>query len=177
MIGCGGIGLSAINAAAIAGAGRIVAVDRTPAKTEMALAFGATDFVDASAGDAAKQVRELTGGGVHHAIEAVGLAATAEQAFAMLRRGGVATIVGMIPVDQKVSVPGWQFLAEKTLRGSLMGSNQFRTDMPWFVDLYLHGRLKLDEMVSAHRPLSEINEAYDDMRRGTMTRTVIDFPH
>jgi S-(hydroxymethyl)glutathione dehydrogenase/alcohol dehydrogenase len=67
-------------------------------------------------------------------------------------------------------------LSEKRLQGSLMGSNQFRNDMPWFIELYLDGRLKLDEMVSAHRPLSQINEGYDTMRQGVGTRTVIDFP-
>jgi S-(hydroxymethyl)glutathione dehydrogenase/alcohol dehydrogenase len=175
VIGCGGIGLSAINAAMIAGAGRIIAIDRAAAKADMARSFGATDFIDAGAGDAAKQVRELTGGGVHHAIEAVGLAATAEQAFAMLQRGGVATIVGMIPVDQKVSVPGWQFLSEKTLRGSLMGSNIFPVDVPRLVDFYLAGKLHLDALISRRIPLEQVNEAFAEMKGGAIARSVVTF--
>jgi S-(hydroxymethyl)glutathione dehydrogenase/alcohol dehydrogenase len=175
VIGCGGVGLSAINAAAIAGAGRIIAVDRVAAKKEISRSFGATDFIDASQGDAGKQVRNLTHGGVDHAIEAVGLAATAEQAFAMLARGGVATLVGMIPVDQKISLPGWQFLAEKTLRGSLMGSNVFPVDVPRLVDFYLSGKLHLDALISRRIPLGQVNEAFAEMKRGAIARSVVVF--
>jgi S-(hydroxymethyl)glutathione dehydrogenase/alcohol dehydrogenase len=175
VIGCGGIGLSAINAAAIAGAGRIIGIDRSPAKEALARSFGATDFIDAAAGDPAKQVRELTGGGVHHAIEAVGLAATAEQAFAMLGRGGIATIVGMIPVGQQISLPGWQLLAEKQLRGSLMGSNIFPVDVPRLVDFYLAGRLHLDHLISRRIPLEQVNQAFAEMKSGAVARSVITF--
>ncbi|MFT4025523.1 MAG: Zn-dependent alcohol dehydrogenase [Novosphingobium sp.] len=175
VVGCGGIGLSTINAAALAGAGRIVAVDMVAEKEALARQFGATDFVDASAGDAAKQVRELTGGGVHHAIEAVGLAVTAEQAFAMLRRGGTATVIGMIPVTQKVSIPGYQLLGEKTLRGSLMGSNVFPVDVPRLVDFYMAGKLHLDAMISRRIGLGEVNEAFAEMKDGRIARSVVIF--
>jgi S-(hydroxymethyl)glutathione dehydrogenase/alcohol dehydrogenase len=175
VVGCGGIGLSAINAAAIAGAARIIAVDQHVEKEALARTFGATDFVDASTGDAAAQVRDLSGGGVHHAIEAVGLAATAEQAFAMLRRGGVATIVGMIPVKERISIPGWQMLGEKSLRGSLMGSNIFPIDVPRLVDFYLAGRLHLDQMISRRIPLEEVNEAFVEMKQGKVARSVVVF--
>ena len=97
VIGCGGIGLNAIQGAAIVGAGRIIAVDRSPSKLELAQTFGATDVVDASAVDPVGAVLELTGGGVDFSFEAIGLTATAQQAFAMLRKGGTATIIGMIP--------------------------------------------------------------------------------
>lgn len=175
IVGCGGIGLSAINAAAIAGAGRIVAVDRVAEKEELARSFGATDFVNASGDDPAKQVRELTGGGVHHAIECVGLAATTEQAFAMLRRGGVATVVGMIPVTDKVSIPGWQLLGEKSLRGSLMGSNLFPVDVPRLVDFYMAGKLRLDELIARRIGLGEVNEAFAEMKGGKVARSVVIF--
>jgi S-(hydroxymethyl)glutathione dehydrogenase/alcohol dehydrogenase len=175
VIGCGGVGLSAINAAAIAGAGRIIAVDQVAAKKELSRSFGATDFIDASQGEVGKQVRNLTNGGVDHAIEAVGLAATAEQAFAMLTRGGVATLVGMIPVDQKISLPGWQFLAEKTLRGSLMGSNVFPIDVPRLVDFYLAGKLHLDALISRRIPLGQVNEAFAEMKGGAIARSVVVF--
>jgi S-(hydroxymethyl)glutathione dehydrogenase/alcohol dehydrogenase len=175
VIGCGGIGLSAINAAVIAGAGRIIAIDMVPAKRDLAMAFGATDFIDASQGEVPARVRELTGGGVHHAFEAIGKAATAEQAFKMLARGGAATIIGMIPVGEKVSIAGWEFLSEKTLRGSLMGSNRFPVDVPRLIDFYLSGRLHLDQLISRRIKLEAVNDAFDEMKRGEIARSVIIF--
>src|SRR5580658_7070753 len=100
VIGCGGVGLAAINGAAIAGAGRIIAIDMSPAKDNMARHFGATDFICAADTDPVKTVLEMTKGGVHHSFEAVGLKKTTEQAFGMLRRGGAANIIGMIPIGQ-----------------------------------------------------------------------------
>jgi S-(hydroxymethyl)glutathione dehydrogenase/alcohol dehydrogenase len=175
VIGCGGIGLNCIQGARIAGAGRIIAVDRLELKLKMAEQFGATDLVDASAGDPVAQVQEISGGGVHYAFEAIGLKQTAEQAFAMLRRGGVATVIGMIPIGQTVEVPGFELLYEKRLQGSNMGSNRFRIDMPRYVDLYLQGRLKLDELVSARIGLDEINEGFEAMKGGEVARSVIVF--
>ena len=159
VIGCGGIGLSCVNGAAIAGAARIIAVDTQAAKLDLARTFGATETVDASAGDAVAEVRELTGGGVHHAFEAIGLKATAEQAFQMLRNGGTATIIGMIPPGQKVQLHGVDFLFEKKIQGSMMGSNRFRVDMPRFIDFYLQGRLHLDALISNRIGLGDVNAA------------------
>src|SRR3954451_16607811 len=107
VIGCGGIGLNCVQGAALAGASRVVAVDMLPMKLELAKEFGATDTVDASAGDPVKQVLELTGGGVDYSFEAIGLKVAAEQAFGMLRRGGTATVIGMIPIGQTVEIPGF----------------------------------------------------------------------
>ncbi|HKI73674.1 MAG TPA: Zn-dependent alcohol dehydrogenase, partial [Pseudomonadales bacterium] len=160
VIGCGGVGLSCINGAAIAGAGRVIAVDMVQPKLEMAKTFGATDIVNGNDGDVVEQVRELTGGeGVQYAFEAIGLKATAEQAFSMIRRGGTATIIGMIPVGVKIELTGSAFLQEKKIQGSMMGSNRFRVDMPRFIDFYLQGKLHLDEMVSKRISLSQVNEA------------------
>lgn len=175
VIGCGGIGLSAINGAAIAGAGRIIAVDMAPEKRELAQAFGATDFVCAAEGNAVEQVIELTGGGVNHAIECVGSKRTCEQAFLMLRRGGTATVVGMVPVGQNIEIPGNLMLQEKKLQGSLMGGNRFPIEMPQLVDFYMQGRLKLDELVSRHVRLEQINEAYEELKTGKLARSVIMF--
>ncbi len=175
VIGCGGVGLNCVQGAAIAGAGRVVAVDTLPWKLELARAFGATDAIDATAGDPVGQVRELTGGGVEYSFEAIGLKATAEQAFAMLRSGGTATIIGMIPEGGRIELPGSDFLDEKKIQGSNMGSNRFRIDMPRYVDLYLGGRLKLDELVSARIGLDEINDGFEAMRRGEVARSVIVF--
>jgi S-(hydroxymethyl)glutathione dehydrogenase / alcohol dehydrogenase len=175
VIGCGGIGLNAIQAAALVGAGRVIAVDRVPSKLELARTFGATDTVDASAGDAVGTVIEMTGGGVDHAIEAIGLKSTAEQAFAMLKMGGTATVIGMIPIGEKVEVDGFALLMEKRLQGSNMGSNRFRVDMPQYVDWYLAGKLKLDELVSATMPIEQINEGFATLRSGEVARQLITF--
>jgi S-(hydroxymethyl)glutathione dehydrogenase/alcohol dehydrogenase len=175
VIGCGGIGLSAIQGGRIAGANKVIAVDMNPSKLELAQALGATHVVNPADGDAVDQVRELTGGGVHNSFEAVGLKETAEQAYRMLRPGGQATVIGMIPVGTKVEIHGPDLLSEKTLTGSNMGSNQFRTDMPRFVDMYLDGRLMLDEMVSKTIDLEQINEGFDEMKAGNVARSVIAF--
>ncbi|MCP3020635.1 Zn-dependent alcohol dehydrogenase [Cupriavidus basilensis] len=177
VIGCGGIGLATINSAAIAGAGRIIAIDRVPGKLELARQFGATDVINAADVDAVEAVRELTRGGVHHAFEAIGLKQTAEQAFSMLRRGGTATVIGMIAPGVKIEIKGTDFLAEKRIQGSMMGSNRFPVDMPRLVDFYLSGKLKLDELISRRMPLENINEAFDELRRGELARSVIMFEH
>ena len=175
VIGCGGVGLSCINGAALAGAGRVIAVDKVPSKLELARKFGATDTVNAGDGDPVEQVRALTGGGVHYSFEAIGLSVTAEQAFRMLQRGGTATVIGMIPPGDMVSIHGPDFLQEKTIQGSMMGSNHFRVDMPRFVDFYLQGKLHLDDMVASRIKLSDINDAMAQLETGEVARNVIVF--
>ena len=175
VIGCGGVGLSCINGAAIAGAGRIIAIDMVDSKLAMAKEFGATDIVNGSNGDAVQQVMELTGGGVQYSFEAIGLKQTAEDAFNMLRAGGAATIIGMIPVGTKIELMGAAFLQERKIQGSFMGSNRFRIDMPRFIDFYLQGKLHLDQMISKRIQLEQINEAFADMKTGALARSVIVF--
>ena len=175
VIGCGGVGLAAINGAAIAGAGRIIAIDRIASKLALAKQFGATDVIDASDGDAVKQVLEMTGGGVHHSFEAIGLKATAEQSFRMLRRGGTANVIGMIPVGVKIELNGSDFLGERRIQGSFMGSNRFPVDMPRLVDFYMSGKLNLDALISRRIRLDEVNSAFDELKRGELARSVIVF--
>jgi S-(hydroxymethyl)glutathione dehydrogenase / alcohol dehydrogenase len=175
VIGCGGIGLNVIQGARLAGAGRIIAVDRVPVKFELAKQFGATDTVDASADDPVKAVMEMTGGGVDHAFEAIGLKATAEAAYGMLKSGGTATVVGLLPFGATIEIPGLSLLGERKLQGSLMGSNRFRVDMPRIVDLYLQGRLDLDNLISARISLDEVNEGFKAMQGGEVARSVIVF--
>jgi S-(hydroxymethyl)glutathione dehydrogenase/alcohol dehydrogenase len=177
VFGAGGIGLSTINGAAIAGAGRIIAIDRDPFKFDLAKTFGATDVVDAGAGDAVEQIKALTGGGVDYAFECIGLKQTAEQSFACLRPGGAATIIGMIPLGTKIELHGFDFLRERRIQGSLMGSNRFRTDMPRLIDFFMQGRLHLKEMVSQRIRLDQINEGFEAMKRGGTARSVIVFDH
>ena len=175
VIGCGGIGLSAINGAAIAGAGTVIAIDIGPAKLEMALTFGATHTIDASLHDPVEAVRHLTNGGVDHAFEAVGSKATAEQAYEMVRYGGTAVVIGMVPQGQKLEIDAESLLMEKTLTGSNMGSNRFREDMPQLVEFYLDDRLHLDAMITRRMALDDINEAFAAMRSGEVARSVIVF--
>ncbi len=175
VIGCGGIGLNCIQGALIGGAGRIIAIDTVPDKLEMAREFGATDVLDAAHGDVVERVRALTAGGVDYSFEAIGAKSAAEQAFAMLARGGTATIIGMIPVGQTIELDGAMFLGERRVQGSVMGSNRFRIDMPRYINWYRQGRLKLDELVTQRLPLAEINRAFADMVAGRVARSVITF--
>ena len=177
VIGCGGIGLSAINGAAIAGAGRIIAVDILESKLDLARQLGATDVVNATEGDPVAHVKALTAGGVEYSFEALGLKETAEQAFRMLRPSGVATIIGMVPEGQKIEVDAVELIDDRTLQGSNMGSNAFRVDMPRFVDFYLAGKLQLDQMIAKRIPLEKINDAFDELQRGDFARSVVVFDH
>ena len=177
VIGCGGVGLSAINGAAIAGAGRIIAVDINGSKLNLAKHFGATDVVNAADTDPVEAVKELTGGGVAYSFEALGRKETSEQAFRMLRTGGVATIIGMVPQGQMMEIEAAELLYDRKLQGSNMGSNSFRVDMPKFVEFYLDGKLKLDEMISRRIKLEQINEAFEEMKAGEVARSVITFDH
>ena len=176
VLGCGGVGLSCINGAAIAGAARIIAIDREPAKLELAKRFGATDGV--LAGDTlVKQIKEMTQGGVQYSFEAIGLKETVEAAFRMLRPTGTATVIGMVPVGVKVELQAIEFLQEKKLQGSLMGSNRFRTDFPRYAQFYLQGRLKLDELISDRIKLSDVNQGIENLKtnRASVARQVIVF--
>ena len=175
VFGAGGIGLATINAAKIAGAGRIIAVDLDPFKLDLAKLFGATDVLDAAEGDTVKRLVDMTSGGVQYAFECIGLKQTAEQSFSALRSGGTATLIGMIPVGTKIELHGVDFLRERRIQGCMMGSNRFRTDMPRLIEFYLQGRLKLDEMVSARIHLEDINEGFAALKKGGIARNVIVF--
>ena len=176
VIGAGGVGLSIVQGCRIAGAGQIIVVDKEPWKLELAKQVGATHGVNASEGDPVAQVLELTEGGAHYAFEAIGLAATIRQCLSMTRKGGATVMVGVTKMGEEVSFHGIEMvLAEKRILGSMMGSNSFRVDMPRFVDFYLNGQLKLDEMISARRPLDEINICFDEMRKGAVARSVVVF--
>ena len=177
IFGAGGIGLATINAAAIAGAGRIIAVDQDPFKLGLATQFGATDVIDARDGDTVKRINELSSGGVHYSFECIGLKATAEQSFSCLRSGGCATLIGMIPVGTKIELHGVDFLAERRIQGCMMGSNRFRTDMPRLIDFFLQGKLHLKEMVSARIKLEDINAGFEQLKTGGTARSVIVFDH
>jgi len=175
VIGCGGVGLSAVNGAALAGAERIIAIDRVPSKLELAREMGATDTINASNVDAVEAVREMTKGGVHYSFEALGTKATAEQAFQMLRPGGTATIIGMVPFGIKIELHGFDFLRDRKIQGTSMGGNRFRVDMPRLLSLWRQGRLKLDHLISGRLKLAEINEGFAALKSAAPVRQLIDF--
>ena len=176
IIGCGGVGLSALQGARIVGAGKIIAVDAQAWKFDLAQKLGATHCIDAKAGDPVAAVQALTGGGADFVFECIGLVPTVQQAVAMTGRGGTTVLVGVVPVQQLVSFSAADLtLQEKKITGSYMGSNRFRFDMPKYIDFYLDGRLRLDEMISSRLPLSEVNDAFDRMRGGEAARQVVVF--
>jgi S-(hydroxymethyl)glutathione dehydrogenase/alcohol dehydrogenase len=178
VFGCGGVGLNTIQGAALCGASRIIAVDIAAAKLEKARRFGATDTVDASSTrDVPGAIRALTGGlGVDHAFEAVGTPALVTQAFHATKRGGKTIVVGVMGIDEQLSVPGTFLVLEgKSIVGSLYGSANVQRDMPRLIDLYSRGRLELDELVSRRIRLDQVEEALTAIDRGEVTRSVIVF--
>lgn len=175
VVGCGGVGLATINAAKIAGAGRIIAADPIPEKREMAMSMGATDVVDAGAEGAAGEIVEMTQGGVDHAVEAVGRPQSAQLTVDVLGRGGTATILGMMPLDQKVGLSAMDLLSGKSLQGAIMGDTRFPVDIPRLVDFYMKGVLKLDELISDRISLEQVNEGFEAMEKGVTARSVIVF--
>ena len=149
VFGCGGVGLAIVQGARIGGASRIIGVDMFDSKLETAKRVGATHAIDSSREDAVQAVRGLTGGaGVDHSFEAVGNAKLVRQAIESLAIRGTATIVGVLPPDATIEFPWMAIRPECKVQTSRMGSNQFRTDIPRYLDFYRQGRLQLDEMVT-----------------------------
>ena len=174
VVGCGGIGLNIVQGARLAGAERIIAVDLKDEKLDLARTFGATDTINAGGTDAVQAVVELTQGGVDAAFEAIGLPVAVAQAFQMIRPGSVAYMVGVPPAGSTIELPGPQMLAQhRGLQGVFMGANDFKRDIPMLANLYLQGRLKLDELVAARIKLDDVNKGYEAMRKGTEARSVI----
>ena len=175
VIGCGGVGLNVIQGARIAGARRIIAVDLSPAKLELAKLFGATDTV-LGGEDAVEAVTSLTKGGVDSAFEVIGLQATIRQAFLMLRKGGAAVMVGVPKFGSDVVVPALPFLQKEVrLISSMMGSVPFQVAIPQYAQMYLDGSLLLDPLVSQRIALTDINQGYSDLAAGNVARSVITF--
>jgi len=154
-----------------------LAVDRHPWKLELARQFGATDTVDASAGDPVAAVRGATGGrGVDYAFEVIGEPRTMRQAYDTLAKRGVAVVLGVAPATAEVSVPVLSLVfEERVLTGSIYGAGAPRVDIPRLIELYRAGRLKLDELLTRTYPLERINEAYDALERGEVARSVVTF--
>tara|TARA_Y100000588_G_scaffold394773_1_gene517184 strand:+ start:1148 stop:2233 length:1086 start_codon:yes stop_codon:yes gene_type:complete len=174
VVGAGGIGLNIIQAARLAGARQIIAVDMVEHKLNIAKEFGATDTVNASENDPIEAVKELTGGGVDYGFEAIGLKVTSEQTYEMAKNGGMAVIVGMVPPMEKIEVSGMIWRQEKTLKGSFYGSARFHTDMPRILELYQQGKLDIDGLVTKRWAFDEINEAFSALKSGEVARSVLE---
>ena len=175
VVGCGGVGLNVVQGCALASASKIIAVDTVGGKLALAESVGATHFVNSSTQDALKEIDRLTGGGADYAFEVVGIPETLALAFAAIRPGGTAVMVGLPATGAEVTVPGRALFFDRTLMGTFYGAARPREDFPWIFDMYMDGRLKLDELATATRPLEELNQAFEDMEAGTAARTVLSF--
>ena len=175
IFGCGGVGLNAVQGAVLAAASKIIAVDKVDFKLDKASEMGATHLVNADKEDPVKRVLEITDGGADYAFEVIGLPEVVRQAFESVRAGGTAVMVGVPPHGADIAIPAQPLFRDRTLMGNYYGSGRPRVDFPWLLDLYMDGRLKLDELITKYRPLEEINEAFDDMVKGVTARTVLTF--
>jgi len=175
VIGAGGVGISAIQGARIAGAAEIVAIDPVESKHEVAKKFGATHAVKPEDVEAVKN--EITGGeGFDYTLECVGHPATIRQCFDLARRGGTAVVVGVGRLDQKVEFSAFElFYNDKNLKGSMYGGANVRVDFPKLLRLWKAGKLDLEGMITRRIKLDEVNEAFRAMQAGEVVRSVIDF--
>jgi NDMA-dependent alcohol dehydrogenase len=177
VIGCGGVGLNVVQGARLAGAAKIIAADLLENKLKFAREFGATHTLDASKEKVVERVRELTGGrGADYAFDAIGGEATTLQILDAIRPGGTAVIVGMAAMAVRAPItPYLMALQEKSIKGTLYGSVRPNIDFPRLVDLYLDGRLKIDQLISRTYKLDEINEGFTALRSGQVARGVVVF--
>jgi len=176
IIGLGGIGISIAQGARIAGASRVFGVDPVAERREQAMRFGVTDALDPAAGDVAAAVMDATQGiGADYAFDAVGSSALVETCINAIRPGGTAVMVGVPKIDQFLNVHALLFaMGEKKLTGCFLGSSNPHREFPRLLDLWRAGRLDLEGMVTARRPLDQLGDAFVDMKAGTGLRTVID---
>ncbi|MFC0532062.1 zinc-binding dehydrogenase [Phytohabitans kaempferiae] len=176
VFGCGGVGLGAIQAARIAGAAQIIAVDPQPHRRALAAAIGATHAIDPTSDDPVAAVLAATGGaGVEAAVEAVGSPDTVAHAVAVLAPDGHATILGMSPAGADITLPARLLRQGRTITGTVMGSVRTRADIPRYADLALRGLLRTQELITSRRPLAEVNDAFADTRAHRGVRALITF--
>jgi Zn-dependent alcohol dehydrogenase len=177
VIGLGGVGLSCVMGAALADAGRVVAIDRVPSKLEAATSVGATATILAGdPADTVEQLRDLTDGGPDFVFEAIGRTETIEMAFAALPIGGAAVLVGMTPIGARASFEVYPFVdGSRRILGSNYGFADPSVDFPRYAQLHLDGRLPIDRLVDRRLSLDELEDAFEGLRRGAFTRQVVVF--
>ena len=174
VFGAGGVGLAAVMGAALLGAHPVIAIDLDPVRLDRARRVGATHLVDAGEGNVVEQVLELSDGGAPWILDAVGQPATMRQAVECLRPAGTLVALGLNSTDAEVAVPINELVQrQKRIVGALYGSSNPRIDLPRIFALYLAGRLPLDELLGGRRHLSEVNEAYAELRAGSVGRTIL----
>ena len=176
VFGLGGIGLNVIQGAKMVGARQIVGVDINPARATMARRFGMTDFVNPKdvAGDLVPHLVALTGGGADYSFECVGDTTLMRQALECTHRGwGKATIIGVAASGQEISTRPFQLVTGRRWIGSAFGGARGRTDVPRIVDMYMDGRINIDDLITHRLPLERINEGFDLMTRGESIRSVV----
>jgi S-(hydroxymethyl)glutathione dehydrogenase/alcohol dehydrogenase len=175
IFGCGGVGLSAVMGAKLAGAGKIIAVDTLDKKLAMAKKLGADCLINASVDDPMAKVMELTGGGADYALECIGNVNVMTQAFASIRFGGKLIVVGMAPLGTVFSIATYEFLLGKTVTGTVQGDINPQIDIPRYIDLYMNGKLPIDKLITKTYGLDEINQAFEALEKGQVIRSVIKF--
>jgi Zn-dependent alcohol dehydrogenase len=172
VFGLGGIGLSCVQGGVLAGAAKIIAVDVVPAKLELARRLGATHAIDASAGDPVAAIRELTRGGADYTFEAVGNVKVIRQALDALGAGGALTIVGVPKLGTAAEFVVHALYQNKAILGCRYGTARPRRDFPMLAELYLAGRLKIDELITRRYALDDFATALADLQRGELARGV-----
>ncbi|KZV90513.1 class III ADH enzyme [Exidia glandulosa HHB12029] len=179
VFGCGAIGLGVINTAAQVGASRIIAVDTNPSKESWARKFGATEFVNPMAIGEGKRIQdylvEITDGGLDFTYDCTGNVQVMRAALEACHKGwGVSTVIGVAPAGHEIATRPFQLVTGRTWRGSAFGGVKGRTELPGLVEDYLAGKMKIDEYVTHHRTLAEINDGFHDMHGGDCIRCVVD---
>lgn len=175
VIGCGGVGLNVIQAASLLGAYPIIAIDIRQEKLDLAQSFGASHLVNSREQDALAVIREITTYGVDWAFEVLGNPRTIEQAWELIRAGGTAVVVGLSPKGSKVTLPAFDFISEKNIRGCFYGSSHFHADVPVILKRIQAGRMRIDGMVSHSVQLEDLEAAFDRLRNGEGARTILRF--
>ncbi len=178
VFGMGGIGLSCIQGAVMAKAGRIIAIDINPDKFKMAKALGATDFINPNdlPSTVSEAIIEMTKGGVDYSFECIGNVHVMREALECCHNGwGVSTIIGVAGAGQEISTRPFQLVTGRTWKGSAFGGVKGRTELPGYVERYMSGEIELDSMVTHTMPLEDINRAFDLMHSGESIRSVITF--
>jgi S-(hydroxymethyl)glutathione dehydrogenase/alcohol dehydrogenase len=174
IFGAGGVGLNAISGARIAGASRIVAIDIQPKRLEAAKRFGATDVIDSTKTKPVEAVRGLLPGGADHVFDFVGLKAVTEQGLAMLGVGGGLYLVGVVTPEVSLDLNIFDAIGgQERAQGVNFGSTNFKRDIPMYAELYLQGRLNLDDLVSKRIALRDVNDGYAALKDSSLNRIVV----
>lgn len=176
VFGVGPIGLNVLQGCKLAGAEMVIAVDPNPARLQRAAEFGATHFVNPNDGDSVQQVKQLTGGGADYVFEATGNTKVMRQALeSTIYGGGVCCLIGVAKTGETVEVTPRLLIAGRRLIGTAFGGARGKSQLPGLIDMYMDGKIKVDELITGKIPLTQINEAFEDMKRDSGYRYVVDY--